>query len=143
MLGALHIEDEPSIANRGYYFDCARGRVPKLDWLKKLADRMAYYKMNQLQLYIEHSYLFRGMTELWRDDTPLTAEEIMEFDHYCNERGIELVPSCPASDISTSCCPRRNTSICASWRVLTKDRSLCRTECITTRSTRWIRKASG
>ena len=93
MLGALHIEDEPSIANRGYYFDCARGRVPKLDWLKKLADRMAYYKMNQLQLYIEHSYLFRGMTELWRDDTPLTAEEIMEFDHYCNERGIELVPS--------------------------------------------------
>ena len=93
VLGALHIEDEPSIANRGYYFDCARGRVPKLDWLKKLADRMAYYKMNQLQLYIEHSYLFRGMTELWRDDTPLTAEEIMEFDHYCNERGIELVPS--------------------------------------------------
>lgn len=93
VLDALHIEDEPSIENRGYYFDCARGRVPRLDWLKKLADRMAYYKMNQLQLYIEHSYLFRGMTELWRDDTPLTAEEIMEFDRYCAERGIELVPS--------------------------------------------------
>ena len=93
VLDALHIEDEPSIENRGYYFDCARGRVPKLEWLKKLADRMAYYKMNQLQLYIEHSYLFRGMTELWRDDTPLTAEEIMEFDLYCAERGIELVPS--------------------------------------------------
>ncbi|MDO4293211.1 MAG: glycoside hydrolase family 20 zincin-like fold domain-containing protein [Eubacteriales bacterium] len=92
-LPCLHIEDAPAIENRGYYFDCARGRVPKLDWLKKLADRMAYYKMNQLQLYIEHSYLFRGMTELWRDDTPLTAEEIMEFDRYCAERGIELVPS--------------------------------------------------
>lgn len=91
--GALHIEDEPSIENRAYYFDCTRGRVPRLDWLKKLADRMAYYKMNQLQLYIEHTYLFRGMTELWRDDTPLTAEEIMELDHYCIERGIELVPS--------------------------------------------------
>lgn len=90
---ALHIEDAPDIENRGYYFDGARGRVPKLDWLKKLADRMAYYKMNQLQIYIEHSYLFRGMTELWRDDTPLTAAEIMELDHYCRERGIELVPS--------------------------------------------------
>lgn len=90
---ALHIEDAPDIENRGYYFDAARGRVPKLCWLKKLADRMAYYKLNQLQLYIEHSYLFRGMTELWRDDTPLTAAEIMELDHYCMERGIELVPS--------------------------------------------------
>lgn len=93
VLPALHIEDAPDIENRGYYFDAARGRVPKLDWLKKLADRMAYYKMNQLQIYIEHSYLFRGMTELWRDDTPLTAAEIMELDHYCAERGIELVPS--------------------------------------------------
>lgn len=90
---AMHIEDAPALENRGYYFDAARGRVPKLDWLKKLADRMAYYKMNQLQLYIEHSYLFRGMTELWRDDTPLTAAEILELDHYCTERGIELVPS--------------------------------------------------
>lgn len=93
VLPALHIADAPDIPNRAYYFDCARGRVPKLDWLKKLADRMAYYKMNQLQLYIEHSYLFRGMTELWRDDTPLTAAEIMELDRYCLERGIELVPS--------------------------------------------------
>lgn len=93
LLCALHIEDRPAIANRGYYFDCTRGRIPKLEWLKKLADRMAYYKLNQLQLYIEHTYLFRGMTELWRDDTPLTAAEIMELDHYCSERGIELVPS--------------------------------------------------
>ena len=76
MLSALHIEDAPAIVNRGYYFDCTRGRIPKLSWLKQLADRMAYYKLNQLQLYVEHSYLFRGMTELWRDDTPLTAEEI-------------------------------------------------------------------
>lgn len=93
LVPALHIEDAPDLLNRGYYFDCARGRVPKMDWLKKLVDRMAYYKLNQLQLYIEHSYLFRGMTELWRDDTPLTAEEIMELDHYCLDRGVELVPS--------------------------------------------------
>mgnify|MGYP001754676060 FL=1 len=75
-LSALHIEDAPAIVNRGYYFDCTRGRIPKLSWLKQLADRMAYYKLNQLQLYVEHSYLFRGMTELWRDDTPLTAEAV-------------------------------------------------------------------
>ena len=92
-LPGVEILDEPALPNRGYYFDCARGRVPKLSWLKELADRMAYYKMNQLQLYIEHSFLFRDFSELWRDDTPLTAAEIMELDDYCKERGIELVPS--------------------------------------------------
>lgn len=93
ILPCLHIEDAPDLPNRGYYFDCTRGRIPTMDWLKKLVDRMAYYKLNQLQLYIEHTYLFRGMTELWRDDTPLTAAEIMELDRYCLERGVELVPS--------------------------------------------------
>lgn len=90
---SVNISDKPDLPNRGYYFDCARGRVPKLSWLKQLADRMAYYKMNQLQLYIEHSFLFRDFSELWRDDTPLTAAEIMELDSYCKDRGIELVPS--------------------------------------------------
>ena len=73
------------IPNRGFYHDVTRGRVPKLSFLKKMADRMAYYKMNQLQLYIEHTFLFRDFSEIWRDDTPLTAEEIMELDHYCLE----------------------------------------------------------
>ena len=64
-----------------------------LDSLKKLVDKMAFYKQNQFQLYIEHIYLFRDLTEVFRDDTPLTAEEILELDKYCYERGIELVPS--------------------------------------------------
>lgn len=89
----VRIEDSPGILNRGYYFDSTRGRIPRLEWLKDLADKMAFYKLNQLQLYIEHTYLFRDISELWRDDTPLTAAEIMEFDGYCRERNIELVPS--------------------------------------------------
>ena len=40
-LSALPIEDAPASVNRGYYFDCTRGRIPKLSWLKQLADRMA------------------------------------------------------------------------------------------------------
>ena len=49
--------------------------------------------MNQLQLYIEHSFLFENLSEVWRDDTPLTAEDILELDRYCRGRGIELVPA--------------------------------------------------
>lgn len=89
----LQIRDYPDIVNRGYYFDVTRGRIPTLAYLKSLADKLSYYKINQLQLYIEHSFLFRNLSEVWRDDTPLTAEEILELDAYCRGLHIELVPS--------------------------------------------------
>lgn len=87
------IEDEPDMKNRGYYHDVTRGRIQTLENLKKLVDTLSFYKMNQLQLYVEHTYLFRDMTELWRDETPMTAEEVLELDQYCYDRGVELVPS--------------------------------------------------
>ncbi|QOV20378.1 family 20 glycosylhydrolase [Blautia liquoris] len=93
LLPCLEIQDYPQLANRGFYHDATRGRVSKLSYLKKLADQMMRYKLNQLQLYMEHTYLFRDFSEVWRDDTPLTPEEIMELDDYCYDRGIELVPS--------------------------------------------------
>ena len=92
-LPCCHLKDAPDMLYRGYYFDQTRGRVLKLEELKKIADRMCRYKLNQLQLYVEHTYLFRDFSEMWRDQTPLTAEEILEFDRYCRERHIELVPS--------------------------------------------------
>lgn len=93
MLPCMTICDEPVLMNRGYYFDQTRGRVLHLAELKKIADRMCRYKMNQLQLYVEHTYLFRDLSEMWRDQTPLTAQEILELDQYCAKRHIELVPS--------------------------------------------------
>ena len=92
-LPAQQIEDWPDMAHRGYYFDCSRGRVPKLSYLKQVADRLCRYKINEWQLYIEHTYLFENLSEAWRDDTPLTAQEILELDDYCAARHIELVPS--------------------------------------------------
>lgn len=93
VLPCLIIEDYPEIPNRGFYHDVTRGRIPTLATLKAMADKMSYYKLNQLQLYVEHSFLFRDFSEVWRDDTPLTAEEIIELDSYCQSLNIELVPS--------------------------------------------------
>lgn len=93
LLPALSIEDAPLYPTRGFYHDVSRGRTPTLETLKRLADEACFYKLNQLQLYIEHTYLFRDLSEMWRVSRPLTAEEIMELDHYCADRGIELVPS--------------------------------------------------
>lgn len=89
----LKIQDYPTIPNRGFYHDVTRGRIPTLSYLKSFVDKLSYYKINQLQLYVEHSFLFQEFSEMWRDDTPLTAEEIMELDEYCTNLNIELVPS--------------------------------------------------
>ncbi len=93
LLPWVAIDDEPDMKNRGFYHDATRGRIQTLDNMKKLVDTLSFYKMNQLQLYVEHTYLFRDLTELWRDETPMTAEEVLELDQYCYERGVELVPS--------------------------------------------------
>lgn len=93
VLPCLEINDRPAIANRGFYHDATRGRVQHLAEYKRLAERCAYYKLNQLQLYVEHSYMFKDFSEVWRDDTPLTAEDILELDAYCKKLGIELIPS--------------------------------------------------
>ena len=74
------IEDGPDIKHRGYYLDVTRGRVPQMAYLKKVVDRLCRYKINEFQLYVEHTYMFAGLSEMWRDETPLTAEEIMELD---------------------------------------------------------------
>ena len=92
-LNYMTIEDKPYFKHRGFYHDVTRGKVPTLETLKLLVDRLAYYKINQFQLYIEHTFAFKGMSEVWVDKDPLTAEEILILDAYCKERHIELIPS--------------------------------------------------
>ena len=93
ILKNLKIEDEPYFANRGFYHDVTRGRVPTLKNLMELVDRASFYKINQLQLYIEHTFAFKGMSEIWMDKDPLTAEEILILDQYCIKKHVELIPS--------------------------------------------------
>jgi len=92
-LPCLEIIDSPDFPHRGFYHDVTRGKVPTLATLKLLVDKLAFYKNNQLQLYIEHTFAFRNIPELWRDKDPLTADEIRELDDYCRKNFVDLVPS--------------------------------------------------
>lgn len=92
-LPRLTIRDWPDMAHRGVYYDVARGRVPKLESLLHLADRLAAYKINELQLYIEHTFRFAGHPAIGRGASPLRKSDILALDAFCLERGIELVPS--------------------------------------------------
>ena len=89
----LTIRDEPDFADRGVYYDLARGRVPTLESLVAFARLLASYKVNMLQLYIEHTFVFRNHPDIGRDASPLTPDDIRALDAECRSLHIELVPS--------------------------------------------------
>jgi len=89
----VHIEDWPDFPNRGVMLDIARDKVPEMSTLYGLVDTLAAWKFNQLQLYTEHTYAYRGHHAVWEDASPMTAAQIRALDAYCKERFIELVPN--------------------------------------------------
>ena len=93
VLRCLTIADRPDFRDRGIYYDLARGRVPKPAHLAQMADLLGRYKINQLQLYVEHTFRFRGHPAIGRGASPLTAQDILSLDSRCRDSGVELVPS--------------------------------------------------
>jgi hexosaminidase len=89
----VEIEDAPGLAVRGVMLDVSRDKVPTMATLRELIDMLASWKINQLQLYIEHTFAYSQHREVWADASPLTAEELRELDAFCRERFIELVPN--------------------------------------------------
>jgi hexosaminidase len=92
-LPCLEIRDWPDFSRRGVMLDMSRGRVPKLETLLDLAERLADFKINELQLYTEHTFAYRKYKSIWRDWGALTAAEIRKLDARCRELGIDLVPN--------------------------------------------------
>ncbi len=61
--------------------------------LFQIVDQLSELKINQLQLYTEHTFAYAGHEEVWRQASPMTAEEIRRLDDYCKTRFIDLVPN--------------------------------------------------
>ncbi len=92
-LPAVEIRDHPDLRVRGFMLDVSRGKVPTLPELLALAEAMAALRLNQLQLYVEHTFAWPGHEAVWRDASPLTAEDLAALGARCAELGIELVPN--------------------------------------------------
>ena len=92
-LPCLRIRDWPDFPRRGVMLDISRGRVPNLQTLLDLADKLADFKVNELQLYTEHSFAYRGYKSVWHEWGALTGAEIRKLDARCRELGIDLVPN--------------------------------------------------
>ncbi|MCM1111455.1 MAG: family 20 glycosylhydrolase [Clostridium sp.] len=103
------ITDIPAFGFRGFMIDCGRKYIP-MDYLRKLVDVMAYYKMNKLHIHLNdngfkcfydddwdktqaafrlESETFPGLTAR---DGSYTKQEFRDFQDYAASRGVEIIP---------------------------------------------------
>ena len=92
-VSAVEITDWPDLANRGVMLDISRDKVPTMDTLLELVDLLTGLKINQLQLYMEHTFAYRGHETVWRDASALTPLQVQHLDGWCSERCVDLVPN--------------------------------------------------
>jgi hypothetical protein len=86
----LSIEDWPDIAVRGVMLDISRDKVPTMATLLALVERLASWKVNHLELYMEHTFASAGHEGVWRDASPFTGPEIEQLDAFCRAHHVEL-----------------------------------------------------
>lgn len=92
-LPCLTISDFPDFEKRGYMLDISRDKVPTMESLYQLINLLASWKINEFQLYTEHTFAYKNHKIVWEKASPITAEEIHALDKYCAERFIDLVPN--------------------------------------------------
>ncbi len=92
-LPLVRIEDYPDFPARGVMLDVSRDKVPTMKTLFDLVDLLAGLKINQLQLYTEHTFAYQRHPVVWANASPMTGEEILQLDAYCRARHVELVPN--------------------------------------------------
>ncbi len=92
-LPCCQIEDAPDLRRRIFSLDCSRGKVPTVDTLKQLIRRLARWKINELQLYVENVFTFGRHPAIGKDFSPFTPEDILELGAHCARHHITFVPS--------------------------------------------------
>ncbi|MGI8937849.1 MAG: glycoside hydrolase family 20 zincin-like fold domain-containing protein [Iamia sp.] len=90
-LPGVTIEDSPDIPVRALMLDISRDRVPTLKTLERLVRLCSLARINQLQLYIEHTFAHPAHREVWQYSSPMTPAHLTWLDRHCAEHGIELV----------------------------------------------------
>ncbi len=79
------------LSRRAFMLDVSRDRVPTRATLEWLADVLAAAGFNELQLYVEHTFTYRGHETVWRCASPLTHDDLRWLDDRCASVGLDLV----------------------------------------------------
>ena len=55
--------------------DISSDKVPTMGTLKQLVEILEKFNYNQLQLYTEHTFAYSKHEAVWKDASPMTAQE--------------------------------------------------------------------
>jgi len=88
---AVRVRDWPDFPVRGFMLDISRDRVPTRRTLRRYVEILAAARMNQLELYTEHTFAYADHAAVWAGASPLTAEDMRWLDALCAAHGITLV----------------------------------------------------
>lgn len=89
----VEITDFPDFNRRGVTIDISRCKVPTMESLYQYIDMFASWKINEIQLYTEHTFQYQNHKKVWQDDSAISTDEILALDKYCSDRFIDLVPN--------------------------------------------------
>jgi len=85
------IEDWPRIAHRGIHVDVARETEYRPGFFRKIVERCAYFKLNQLHLYLENRFAFSSCPEVVGVGA-VTVAQARALRDYASLFGITVVP---------------------------------------------------
>jgi hypothetical protein len=88
---AVRVRDWPDFAVRGFMLDVSRDRVPTRRTLRRYVEILAAARMNQLELYTEHTFAYAHHAAVWAAASPLTPDDMRWLDALCAAHGITLV----------------------------------------------------
>ena len=92
------LEDSPDISVRCFCLDISGGRVPNAENMRLLADRLALFKYNRLELDLTNVYPFDGREARWAGRAVMPPHRIESLKNYCRALGIELSPRLAAAE---------------------------------------------
>ena len=77
-LPCVDITDWPDFPNRGIMLDVSRDRVPTMNSLFKMIDMFASWKINHLELYIEHTFAYKRIFLHREPYKPLSISDLID-----------------------------------------------------------------
>lgn len=87
----MRIEDWPDFHFRGITDDISRGPIPTMDTIKLNIARLAEFKVNKFNFYIEHVFCFEKHPDIGPEGGCLSAADLKEIEAYAAQYHIELV----------------------------------------------------
>ncbi len=92
-LPRLEIVDYPDYERRGVMLDVSRDKAPRMETLRRLIPLLASWRINEFQLYTEHTFAYSEHAVVWAEASPFSPDEIRELDALCWRHHIDLVPN--------------------------------------------------